>query len=248
MANKQPDWCWNNCPMAYTATGFVPDHVPSNPKLALILARPESDDATDGAVLSSGYGRFFYAAFMKPLGLNAGDVLVSHVLRCHKRQFPTGRDKITACRACRHWDGARASYDDNKPEFVNKSIEDWNPNIYLATFDIKDMLSTGAYQALGLADMRKALRFAAEGHRPAVIFGSEALFTIAPWLDGSGGIKNWRGHWWQGSWKWQTTLSESARTVTYKKPKADLWVRKKRAGVPDIIQESLFTQETFENE
>jgi len=199
----KPDYCRNNCPRAYQAPGFVADWVPENPTIAFLFETPSKEDVTQCKPLAGGYGRFFWAAIGSKLGLKKENVIFSHVLRCYSYKYPTGKDTKTAEKACRYWD---AFHNQDGHPTDERSLISWKPNIFLCTFGLDKMVELGAYQALGFADIRKALKFADAGHRPLVTLGGGALGVVAPWL--SGGIKKWRGHWWEGEWKFEAQESE----------------------------------------
>lgn len=202
----KPAYCFASCPRAYSASGFVPDYVPENPRIAVVQALPASDDALYSIPFSGGYGRMFWAVFGKQFGLRKEDVLVSTLLRCHsKGNYPTGVDVPRAERACRHWDyyahagrGLAAS--------GLRSLATWNPNWYTTTFGLDKIVEIDAFMALAIEDFRKALRFQKAGFRPCVLLGTEVLRVVAPWL--SGGVKDWRGHWWEGSWPFKDPETE----------------------------------------
>lgn len=207
---QKPDFCYNACPRAYEGTGFVPDWVPRYPKLAVMIDKPDGDSATDRMPMAGGYGGFFWAAIARECGFKKEDVILSHVLRCYSREYPTGSDQKAAERACRNWD----NYAGKKGlPAEGDSLITWAPNLFIATFPLDKMVEIGAYYSLALQDFRKALRFADAGYRPMVLMGTEALLVVAPWLQGRGGEKSWRGHWWEGEWKWQQPQASSGRFI-----------------------------------
>jgi len=211
----KPTYCGSNCPRAYQAPGFVADWVPENPRIAFLFEIPSKDDVTYCKPLAGGYGRFFWAAIGSKLGLKKEDVIFSHVLRCYTWKYPPGQDTKVAEKACRYWDNF---HNVNGHPDDRRSLAAWKPNLFTCTFSLDKMVETGAFQALGIHDIKKALRFAERGYRPVVVMGTEALKMIAPWL--SGGIKKWRGHWWEGDWGFNSTVSEEKigfKAASYKK-------------------------------
>jgi len=197
--HKKPEYCKNNCPRAYKASGFVADYVPAHPKIAFMFELPGKDDVTQCKPMAGGFGRYFWAVIGHRLGIKKEDVIFSHVLRCYSYgNYPTGKDNQVAEIACRYWDKFHNIEGHPTDE---RSLISWNPNIFICTFGLKDMINLGAYQALALADIEKAWRFAKAGYRPLVLLDTGAMSVVAPWL--TGGIKKWRGHWWEGSWKWK---------------------------------------------
>lgn len=200
-AKLRPDYCTNFCPRATVGAGFVPDHVPENPRIGILIAKPEKDDVVNFESATAAQGRFLFNVLLAEAGLARADVLVAHVLRCSSWHYPTGADAKRAENACRNFDG----YIGNSGHVVKgpPSLEAWAPNIFIPTFEVSKMMEIGAFYALALEDIKKAIRFANTGYRPLVLLGAEAAFFLAPWLEGKGGIRNWRGHWWEGDWRYQ---------------------------------------------
>jgi hypothetical protein len=203
------DYCINNCPRATIGVGFVPDFVPEAPRIAIMLPKPEKDDATNFEAATGPLGRFLTNILLRQAGITKDEVLITHVLRCSTWNYPTGPDAGRAERSCRNFDrhtavgGARLSN-------TGSSLESWGPNVFIPTFDLGKLAEVGAYYALALDDVRKAMRFAASGYRPLLLMGAEATFFLAPWLAGAGGIKNWRGHWWEGDWRFMVNEQTAA--------------------------------------
>lgn len=230
---KKPDWCFNNCPRATIGSGFVPDWVPANPKIAFLFSHPAKDDVGEREPMRSGLGRYFWATIGRACGLKKQDVLFANVLRCYTWKYPTGKDATLAEQACRNWDNYQGG---SGVPVAGNSLVAWKPNIFFPTFSLDKMIEIGAFQALAIADVRKALTFADEGFRPLVILGTEAFKVVAPWLDG--GVKGWRGTWWEGSWKWEDGVTEeylkklgqrkSFAPATFNRP----WVRKYKQKTP----------------
>lgn len=232
---EKPDWCGNNCPRAYYGSGFVADWVPENPRLAVLFDAPHKDDVVNRMPADSGYGRFFWAAIAKEVGFTKDQVILSHVLRCFEREYPIGEERKKIETACRHWD---ITHNVGGLPKEGRSLAQWNPNIFVYTFDVGKMIEIPAYYALALSDFRKALRFADSGYRPLVVMGTEVFHFAAPWLDGTGGIKAWRGSWHEGDWKWmnKTILEHSGDHPTTEETgplgfrEAAPWKRPRKSG------------------
>lgn len=179
-----------------------------------MLPKPEKDDVVNFEAATSGYGRFLEHILLAQAGLEKKDVLITHVLRCSTWAYPTGPDANRAERACRNFD--RFTGVGGAIKQTSLSLESWGPNIFIPTFGLDKLMDIGAYYALALEDIAKAKRFAASGFKPLLLMGSEPAFFLAPWLAGAGGIKNWRGHWWEGDWRFmvnESTASPSAGFV-----------------------------------
>lgn len=245
-AAKKPDWCFNNCPRATIGSGFVPDWVPEKPKIAFFFSHPAKDDVGEREPLRGGMGRYFWASVGRATGLTKEDVILSNVLRCYTWQYPVGKETKIMEHACRHWDNFQGN--GSIPVPGKRSLVTWKPNLFIPTFGLDKMIEIGAFEALAIADIKKALRFAEEGYRPVVLMGTEAMGVAAPWL--GGGMKNWRGTWWEGDWRFAKTITgaevkalskiKTFEPVTYDRP----WVRKyyasKKAAPKPAKQESLF--------
>ena len=205
---SKPNYCHQTCPRAYVATGFVPDFIPENPKIAVMISHPGKDDAVNCRPLSGGMGRFFWAAIGKNVGLKKDDVAILSALRCYTWKYPVGVEAKQAEKACRHWDHTKG-LNGQAGEGLG-SIVTWDPDLFVVTFGLDKMVEISAFLALAIEDFRKAVTFAERGYRPAVLLGTEVLNILAPWLDG--GAKDWRGHWWEGTWPFRddTILSTTS--------------------------------------
>lgn len=193
--------------------GFVPDWVPKAPKVAILLAKPESDDVVNFEAGTGPRGRFLINVLLSEAGLTRDDVIIANVLRCSSWGYPTGADAKRAESACRNFDTYTGA--NGKIVKLPESLEAWSPNVFIPTFDVGKTLEIGAFYALALEDIRKAIRFSNSGYRPLLLFGSEPTFFLAPWLEGKGGIRNWRGHWWEGDWRFTVKEADSRGLSTF---------------------------------
>jgi len=218
--NEKPVYCGNNCPMAYKSTGFIADLVPENPIMAIVDPTPGKQDLIERLPFSGRMGQYVREHVVIPAGVPPDRVLWSYILRCRPRDgYPTGQERKLIERSCRHWDSARTEKGEVL-ENSGRSLADWKPDLFVLTFAPNKIIEVAAYEALAISDIKKALRFAEAGYRPVVLMGPEGLEFAAPWLMGTGGIKNWRGHWWEGEWRWHddTTETQLPGFATAKKP------------------------------
>lgn len=81
---------------------------------------------------------------------------------------------------------------------MTRGIADWQPNIFIITFDPKDVRKVSAYHEQIVEDVMKAWRFHERGFRPAILFGRDAANMFAPQTKGQ--LKFWRGSYVEGAW------------------------------------------------
>lgn len=184
---NKPKGC-NLCPSHYLGTGFCPDYVPEHPKMMLILESPTSDDVVNQSPLSGIMGDFLDYKVFKPLQIKREDLIICNVLRC-KAPYPIGKIKGQSENACRQYDSA---------------IKHFDPNLFLMTFSIADTYKDPAYLSLLIEDLRRAKRLLVEypDNRLAVLMGENAIQMVnnLPFRTGKGGLRQWRGQFWEGKW------------------------------------------------
>ena len=186
----KPEHC-HLCAVAAVGKAYVPDYVPDSPKIAFILGTPQQQDAIERKPFSGPSGYHWKKLFITDLGLKEEDVLISHNIRCiqpvnsfGKRDYPSGflcRQGELNCR------------------FYDTGLNKFNPNLFILTFDPATIYSVGCHQRQIQRDIVKGIHFKNLGYTPAILFGDGPASLFYPWLTGNGGIKNWRGHFWQGS-------------------------------------------------
>jgi hypothetical protein len=188
------------CAFSYKAVGFCPDTVPPLAKVAFVLSAPRQDDVTEQRPLSSSFGAFLRKAFIYDLGYTDADVAIIHVIRCQPPYskgdpaYPTAFLRDAAEGACRQYDDTSSRGGSIIPE----GLITWNPNLFIPTLGLGSVIDVAAFRRLIQVDVEKAWRFAEKGHRPCVLFGKEPMELVAKFLHG--GPKNWRGHFYSGSW------------------------------------------------
>ena len=206
---QKPTTC-SMCAYSQVGTAFVPDYVPSTARLAFVFAHPRKDDVADQKPLSGPWGEVVRKLLIEDLGRGSEEVTIVHTVRCMPRkiatrngpayQYPTGHLQRAAEGNCRMYDNS--AFRDGL--LKDGGLIDWNPTLFLTTLDISTILEVGAFKFLIQQDVKKAWKFADEGERPAVLFGSEVLSLVAGHL--TGGAKRWRGSWWSGSWAFEARV------------------------------------------
>ena len=236
----KPDQCLNTCPRAFSeGIGFVADWVGNNPKIALVLDKPTRDECTSRLAFTSGYSRFFFAAIGRELGLTKENLIVSYCLRCYSYEYPVGINRQKAEKNCRNWDNKSA--DRFGLPTIESGLIKWNPNLFMVTFGLDDCLEmsrsetakSDAYHFCMLEDFKKAMRFAASGYRPCVLMGQEPMNLFPFTNKWAGGVRNWRGTWWEGSWPF---TPEKAK-VSYDKPPLKLYLPQTQPA-PTSVQDN----------
>lgn len=173
---SKPDGC-KLCRLSYLSSGFVPDKVSADPKLALVYDLPRNSDLLEQGYWGGSRGAEREAQYLKPLGLTRKDILISSALRCGPpKDWPTGAMGTVAVKNCRQYDGALIEY---------------KPDIALATFGLDDVATTPALYRLVMGTLEKAMRFQKRGYRPIVLAGTHAIKLVFPWMPG---VKRWHGH------------------------------------------------------
>ncbi len=184
---NKPEHC-RLCALTAIGKSFVPDYIPEKPKIAFILDVPSKHAALDQNPLASND---IEKLFITDLGYKKEDVLVSHVIRCvqplnvyGKVDYPKGYPKKQGEFNCRKYD--------------NDGLTKFNPSLWLMSLHPRSIALVTCHYRQILRDVEKAFSFAEKGYRPAVLFGEDAAALYFPHLQGNGGIKTFRGHYWLG--------------------------------------------------
>lgn len=194
------------CPQSKKGTGFVYDYFPPAAKILFVLSAPENDDVVHGRALAGNMGHYRKKALLDTLGISFSQVAVSHIVRCHpgydkfrKLAYPAKSVRVGCEKLCRQFDGKSML----AGQVVPTGIINFNPNVFVLTFDIEMLRNGAAFQHLMLSDIKRAMATIPRGGRPCVLFGEYAtsLFTSYCFGPGQGGLKSWRGHIFEGSWK-----------------------------------------------
>jgi hypothetical protein len=197
VTDAKPTWCKNNCPFATTSAGFVRDHIPNDPKILVLFPTPQKDDVILRQALASGFKRWFMWKIVGAAGLEKKDVAVAHMLRCYcGPKYPTGKFVGTAENVCRHYD-----YEHNAAgkAGVGGIADVFDPDLFFLTLDPRKAMGTQALYRLFQQDFNRCANMIHHGYKPALLCGGEVASMIAP-FHLAGGIKDWRGHWWESAW------------------------------------------------
>lgn len=173
------------CPNYILGNGFVRDTQPPSPYVAILLAKPSKTDILHNTAPSEGMERWWDRSVCRPLSTPLNSFLFSHVLRCQRDHFPTGRDARLCIQHCRRYDDALLAFD---------------PNVFFITFSPQDTIETPAFFRLFVNTIRKALTMSPNNfyYRPCVLAGKEPMDLLMPEV--AGGVKSWQGHFFYGKW------------------------------------------------
>jgi hypothetical protein len=194
------------CSMYTSGKNFVPDFIPTRAKILFVFSAPEKDDILENRSLAGNLGWYRRNKLFKPLGLNPWDVGLTNIIRCYpgrdkfnKLAYPSAAQRISCEKLCRQYDNTSSL----AGESISHGIINFNPNVFVITFGLDMLMAGAAFQHLMIRDIQKALDTIPNGGRPAVLFGEPATNLFAPYCFGAGqgGIKTWRGHIFEGSWK-----------------------------------------------
>jgi hypothetical protein len=195
--DAKPAFCRHNCPYASVSGGFVRDYIPYDPKLLVLFPTPQKYDVIRRDPLGSDYKKWFLHKIVKNSGLEAKDVAIAHMLRCYcGGKYPTGRFVRTAENVCRHYD---YEHGHNGKAGMGGIANVFDPNLFYLTLDPRTTMGNQAFYRLFRMDFNRCSQFANMEYKPALLCGAEVASMIAPFKL-AGGIKSWRGHWWEGSW------------------------------------------------
>jgi uracil DNA glycosylase superfamily protein len=191
----KPPGC-RQCGYRTIGQGFVPDEVPENPKIGILLEAPGQDEALRQQPMVGKAGEWFEKRIINKLGYKRNDVAFFNTIRCRPpgNVYPTGQLRTHAEQLCRQYDFIQGRGLDKG------GIVGYNPNVFIATFHPAAAFRTPAIYRLILRDVEKAFRFAEKGFRPLVLAGNAAMELIWPWTRNKGGLRIWRSHWMQGEY------------------------------------------------
>ncbi|CAB4142546.1 hypothetical protein UFOVP434_18 [uncultured Caudovirales phage] len=202
---QKPAGC-QYCSMYTLGKNFVPDYFPPKAKILFVFAAPEKDDILENRPLAGNLGWYRKMKLLDPLGLKSYEYAATNIIRCYpgkdkfnKLAYPAKSIRVKCEKLCRQYDN-RSGLAGN---IVDHGIINFDPNVFVITFGLEMLNAEPAYRHLMLADIRKALATIPHGGRPAVLFGEPAINLFAPYCfgPGQGGVKTWRGHIFEGSWK-----------------------------------------------
>lgn len=177
--------------MAAVGSGFCPDEVPKNPKVAFIFDMPSKADIRERRPLAGEEGVAWQRLYIEELGYKREDILLSTALRCGQPndkygqpEYPREPLRRQAEINCRHYDTELIAFD---------------PNLFIITYHPRNSRLVGCMARMVRNDVAKAFRFASQGYRPAVLLGEGVARMYYPWLSN---MKDFRGHIYQGESPW----------------------------------------------
>lgn len=165
--------------------------------MALLLEGPGSgeilyEDPSDGygAPLVGNTGDFVNYHILRPLGIPRSALLIGNTIRCRPRmnEYPTGKLRVEAESACRHWDDKLIEFD---PNWI---IHTYHPSAIFKKPQVVEFVKRAMKDAWA---MRKT-------HRPLVTMGVKAMNLTEPWL--KGGLKKWQRTY--GDWDYSSVSQQ----------------------------------------
>ena len=206
----KPDEC-ASCPFSPYSGGFVPDWVGTDPKAAILLPFPTKDDINYKTPFSGDMGNYILRTYFAPIGLSRENLIISYLLRCkppwdkrmRKEKYPIGRTREVAETHCRIYDDRHGE----RGKLLPGGIRHFDPNIFLITFEPKDVFKVPSYFRQLNTDIRKLRMFINEGYRPLLLMGNEPAELFAPYIVGKGSSKTWRGHFFEDTYKFKGELN-----------------------------------------
>jgi len=174
----KPPYC-KDCLFVKLSTGFVPDFVGEDPKMAVVLKMPGRDEIISGEPMTGKAGWYWDTNFLEPLGIKRENLIIGNTIRCFPNggSYPTGKNKTGAWKACEHWCAA---------------ILKFQPQVIGVTFNPAALLRNPQQEKMLRRSMEKAWGYALAGERPLLLMGEEAKDLYASNLTGM--IKHWQGH------------------------------------------------------
>ena len=179
------------CPYSHIGQSFCPDYKPENPKIALLLEAPGATEIIENSPLMGRAGQLMWEKITPYANLKRSDFLICNTLRCRPpdNKYPTSYLRRNAENNCRMYD---------------KYLLDFDPNLFIITYHPASVFRQLVYLRLIQEDIKKAKDFYEKGYRPLVLMGDKAVSMVdtTPFKVGKGGLRMWRGHYWEGSWNY----------------------------------------------
>jgi hypothetical protein len=202
----KPQFCKSNCPFSTITAGFVRDHIPYDPKLLVIFPYPQKFDVIRRDPMGSDFKKWFLWKIVNEVGFGKEDVAIAHMLRCYcGSKYPTGRFVDTAENVCRHFD---YEHGHNGTKGIGGIADVFDPDLFYITLDPRKTMGTQALYRLFKMDFVRCASFVNLDYKPCLLCGAEVAGMLAPHKL-AGGVKDWRGHWWEGDWPFKRGLGAS---------------------------------------
>lgn len=209
---EKPSGCLA-CKYSGVGAGFCGDDNPVGKKLMILCSSPTKGEILEQIPWHGPQGWAYTKMFLDSAGIPRSEVFISHVLRCRppfKRvggssdSYPTGGDRRNAELTCRQFDDAHTY----QGSLRSGGIKQFKPDTFLVTFEPEKALEVTAYKRIIQEDIKKAWRFVQAGKRVCVLMGEPAFALLGDGLVDEGGVKNWRGHYWYGTWPYDTMVKQ----------------------------------------
>lgn len=182
--------------------------------MAILCSAPTKGEILEQIPWQGPQGWAYTKMFLDAAGIPRNEVMISHVLRCRppfKRvggvgdNYPTGSDRRNSELTCRHFDESHTY----RGDIQAGGIKTFSPTRYLVTFAPENALEVTAYKRVIQEDVKKAWRFVTAGHKVCVLMGEPAFQLLGGGLTEMGGVKNWRGHFFDATgWPFDTMSSK----------------------------------------
>lgn len=183
------------CPYNLTGQGFAPDHVPAEPKLAILTDFCSETAMNLRIPLGNDGGRQFIHKFFEPVGFNQNNTIISSVLRCRPPEgmYPIGDLRKQAEKKCRLWDNTHQKQCGDFVEILNGGLNDFKPNYFFITVDSIFINRTWSITRVVQKDIEKVGRLSQDSNkRILVLLGDTPMKLVCSDLDG--GVLKWRSH------------------------------------------------------
>lgn len=198
---KKPKHCISNCPRQVYGTGFVPDTFTKTTKIGILKYQPSTDEVNTRGTTDE------FIPFLTAAKINPEELGVSYMLRC--KAYENGTDKVTQLRKaqkiCRYFD-TKTNVAGKALEIEGGGLQEFNPDIFIITFDVKQLEKADAFKVFFRRAFVMAKEFSDHGYKPLICCGLEVAMLLQPELFSSQEIdrdttfRSWVGHWWLGSW------------------------------------------------
>lgn len=195
---EKPKYCIKNCPRQATATGFVPDDIPPNPKVLVLKYQPSDDEINYRQAITTDW-----LEFAEYSGLTPQDIGVCYMFRCFGNPKEHKKDLIKSQKSCRNWDSKSNS---GIGKAIKGGLLDFAPDTFIVTFDTANLKKAAAFKVFFRRAFQLAKEFSDKGLKPMILCGMEVTELVNPELfstqnyDREITFRSWVGHWWSGSW------------------------------------------------
>lgn len=224
----KPAGC-DSCKYSGVGSGFCGDDSPKGKRMAILCSAPTKGEILEQMAWHGSQGWIYTKFFLDSAGIPRNEIMISHVLRCRPPfrrvavgtdSYPGGGDRRNAELTCRQYDKSHTY----RGDIQSGGIKDFAPTRFLITFEPEKALEVTAYKRVIQEDIKKAWRFVQAGHRVCVLMGTPAFELCGGGLVAEGGVKLWRGHFFDvDGWPFDTMTAEKKYFAI---PAKSTWKRK----------------------